>query len=421
MITTLSTPEHQSPVGASSPRYLAAQIGARRGYAVPAILASAGLLSGFLTDICGNVGLGRLAALGASFSPELRRLARRQIPAQIAALTETFPWRTAFYMYKDRRYAGQGEEQFRAHLKWQCELGFAAAHSGLANATHLFSMMGEFPTLSIAAKQRGLRTVSEVFIPLSTERMLAEEYKAFPGWSTDTINRAAIRREVLSIDVLLTKTDHFICPSDHVRDDLVSQGDVPCHSISVIPYGVDPSLLTYQPAPRHGRVLFAGTADLRKGIHYLGMAAEYLANRRAGLEFLVAGGVASCVVHQPVCRHLNFLGRIDRCDMQKEFQKADLFVLPSLAEGSAEVTYEALAAGVPVITTKSAGSVIRDGIEGRIIPERDPNALAEAIRELTEDRQLRNRMAVAARKRAEDFTWDRYGERLLRCLENLPS
>ena len=50
-----------------------------------------------------------------------------------------------------------------------------------------------------------------------------------------------------------------------------------------------------------------------------------------------------------------------------------MFVLPSLAEGSAEVTYEAIAAGVPVVTTRAAGSVVRDGIEGRIVPERDPD------------------------------------------------
>jgi glycosyltransferase involved in cell wall biosynthesis len=118
---------------------------------------------------------------------------------------------------------------------------------------------------------------------------------------------------------------------------------------------------------------------------------------------------------------LNFLGRVDRDKIHLEFQSADLFVLPTLAEGSAESVYEALAAGLPVITTKSAGSVVRDGIEGRIVPERDPEALAEAIRELTEDRALRDRMAVAARERARDFTWERYGERLLAYLKGLPS
>jgi len=68
------------------------------------------------------------------------------------------------------------------------------------------------------------------------------------------------------------------------------------------------------------------------------------------------------VYRQSICRSLSFLGRVPRDRIHEEFQTADLFVLPTLAEGSAEVTYEALAAGLPVITTKSAGSVVRDGI-----------------------------------------------------------
>ena len=84
--------------------------------------------------------------------------------------------------------------------------------------------------------------------------------------------------------------------------------------------------------------------------------------------------------------------------------------------GSAETTYEALACGVPVVTTPEAGSVVRDGIDGRIVPSRDPEALANAIAEIVEDRQKRERMSRAARDRAHDYTWERYGERLLAAL-----
>ncbi len=71
---------------------------------------------------------------------------------------------------------------------------------------------------------------------------------------------------------------------------------------------------------------------------------------------------------------------------------------------------------MPLVTTKAAGSVARDGAEGRIIPERDPQTLADSIEQIVEDRQLRDRMAVAARDRARDYTWERYGERLLDAL-----
>src|SRR5947207_337643 len=103
--------------------------------------------------------------------------------------------------------------------------------------------------------------------------------------------------------------------------------------------------------------------------------------------------------------------------MGEEFAGADIVVLPSLAEGSAAVIYEALAAGLPIVTTPEAGSVVRDGIEGRIVPSRDPEALANAIAEIVKDREKRERMSHAARERAREFTWERYGERLIATLK----
>ena len=61
---------------------------------------------------------------------------------------------------------------------------------------------------------------------------------------------------------------------------------------------------------------------------------------------------------------------------------ADVFVFPSLFEGSAVVTYEALACGLPSIVTPSAGSVVRDGIEGFLVPESNVLALAERMEQL---------------------------------------
>lgn len=399
-------------------KYVVAQIGARRSYAVPAILAAAGMLERFYTDICGNLGFGRLlSVMGPAYAP-LARLASRRVPTSVAPLTRTFPVQTALHMCRER--VGKHEERFRANLNWQCNLGESASRGGFANATHFFSMLGEFPTLVVSAKERGLQVVSEVYILLGTDEILAAERKKFQGWEADPPDYEKIRRCSFSNDVLLTKTNFFICPSEAVRDDLILNRGVPAQSTAIVPYGVNPWLLEQRPTPCRGRVLFAGTADLRKGIHYLAMAAGKLASDNPRLEVRVAGNVSSDVAQQPICRFLNFLGRVPRNKIHEEFQSADLFVLPSLAEGSAEATYEALAAGVPVITTKAAGSVVRDGIEGKIVPERDPVALASAIKELIEDRAMRDRMAIAARERATQFTWERYGERLLSCLRSFP-
>lgn len=78
-----------------------------------------------------------------------------------------------------------------------------------------------------------------------------------------------------------------------------------------------------------------------------------------------------------------------------------------------EVIYEALATGIPVIATETAGSVVRDGIEGFIVPERDAVALANRIEEVVKNRSWREEMASAAKERAKDYTLEKYAERLI--------
>jgi starch synthase len=87
-------------------------------------------------------------------------------------------------------------------------------------------------------------------------------------------------------------------------------------------------------------------------------------------------------------------------------------VLPSLHEGSALVTYEALASGLPVIATPQTGSVVRDGVEGFLVPAGQIEPLAERLLQLFRDSGLRLEMGARARRRAEEFSWAVYGERL---------
>ena len=92
---------------------------------------------------------------------------------------------------------------------------------------------------------------------------------------------------------------------------------------------------------------------------------------------------------------------------------ADVFVFPSLFEGSAVVTYEALACGLPCIVTPEAGSVVRDGREGVLVPSADIASLAQAMERVGSDPSLRASMAAAARQRAESYDWSRYHEAIV--------
>jgi glycosyltransferase involved in cell wall biosynthesis len=95
---------------------------------------------------------------------------------------------------------------------------------------------------------------------------------------------------------------------------------------------------------------------------------------------------------------------------------ADVFLLPSVCEGSATVTYEAMGAGLPVIATPNTGSVVRDGTDGFIVPVRDADAVVAKVELLANEPDLRRHMGEQARARASDFTVAEYGRRLVSAL-----
>jgi glycosyltransferase involved in cell wall biosynthesis len=105
---------------------------------------------------------------------------------------------------------------------------------------------------------------------------------------------------------------------------------------------------------------------------------------------------------------IEHVGRVAHSEMPARMAEADVFVFPSLFEGSAVVTYEALACGLPSVATAASGTVARDGVEGFLIPSRDVDSLALRMERLGLDPALRARMSLAARRRAEEFDWPRY-------------
>ena len=85
---------------------------------------------------------------------------------------------------------------------------------------------------------------------------------------------------------------------------------------------------------------------------------------------------------------------------------------PRWPKAGVYVIYEALACGLPCIVSANAGSAVRDGIEGFVVPVGDTEAIADRLRRLAEDEPLRRRMAIAARARAERFAWPEFYRRI---------
>ncbi len=222
------------------------------------------------------------------------------------------------------------------------------------------------------------------------ERLLAEERKAFPGWEhevQDCLLDAWHKREEEEWQLANT----IVCGSDFVRDSIGACGG-PVERCVTVPYGVDTPPAITQRACHGGklRVLMCGTVCLRKGVPYLVEAAKAMKGR---IEFRIAGPSAVVAeTHREIERHVALLGAVPRSQMAEHYQWADVFVLPSICEGSATVVYEALGHGLPVVTTPNAGSVVRDGVEGFVVRIRDVAAIIQSLDRLS-DPQLRSEMS----------------------------
>jgi len=285
---------------------------------------------------------------------------------------------------------------------------------GIGKATAVYSMMGEGLDFLRWAKGKGLRVILEVFVNPITHRILREERRRWPGWEDeDPVDFSVLERD---IDQRIKLADILICPSYAVVEGLQFYPSFSVDKVRVVPYAFPTQVAEGLVNPERGRVLFGGAANLNKGIQYFAEAARMLDGPRRQFRFRVAGDVTERIRSRPETQGLEFLGRLPWGKFIEELRLTDVLVLPTLAEGSAVVIYEALACGVPVVTTRSAGSVVTDGVEGRIVPERDARALAEAIEGIVNDRDLRKRMSAAALRTAAAYGEDSWRDRLLHAL-----
>jgi glycosyltransferase involved in cell wall biosynthesis len=122
---------------------------------------------------------------------------------------------------------------------------------------------------------------------------------------------------------------------------------------------------------------------------------------------------------RPYIEKATFLGHISRQDVLEQYAWADVLVMPSVSEGSATVTYEALASGLPLIATWNSGAWVKDGYNGFVIPVRDSHALAERLQQLCRNPNLVHEMSRAAAASATHFSWAAYERRLLKVVNAL--
>jgi glycosyltransferase involved in cell wall biosynthesis len=239
------------------------------------------------------------------------------------------------------------------------------------------------------------------------------------------------------------QADRIVAPSESLRDELIAAG-FPESRIEVIVNGVpippprdgasrsearvalaevNPDLAVYDLAPV---VLFTGRLHAGKGLHDLIRAwPTVLQSHPEARLWLIGEGPERDALYESIVDaglrgQVLMPGAFD--DVQDLLAAADLFVLPSYQEGLSIALLEAMAAGVPVVASDIPGNraLIRHGVEGRLVPPGNPEALAASIVESLSERLLARTQAAAARRRVvSEFSLEQSARHHLTLFETL--
>lgn len=215
------------------------------------------------------------------------------------------------------------------------------------------------------------------------------------------------------IDEKAARARFVACISDFCRSQLMCFADqTHWDRFHIVHCGIDPDRYDAPPSHSGKEVLFVGRLAGVKGVPLLLRAVADLTEKHPDLRLTLIGDGPDRAALEALCKQLGlqdrvtFLGYQSQDAVAKALSQADVFALPSFAEGVPVVLMEAMAAQVPVVTTRIAGvpELVTDGESGMLVPPGDAPALTQALDSLISDSDMRRAMGAAGRaKVAQDF------------------
>lgn len=278
-------------------------------------------------------------------------------------------------------------------------------------------------TISLAsmreAQRRGMRTVLQTgstHIGSQTDTLREE----FARWSPDAplTHPELVKRSLREYEL----ADFVLVPSLFARRTFIERGHEP-ERVVCVPWAVFP--VVGVPRERlvraRPRILHVGNTSVRKGIPYLLEAFRGLEHRA---ELRLVGPPNPRLLKRlgGLPPNTKVLGRRRGQGLAEEYQDADIFVLASVEEGSALVVWEAMAAGLPIVTTDRAGAdQIIDGENGFVVPAGDTGALLNRLEQLINDPELRARLGASAAASFAARDWATYGRDVCAVIDEWPT
>ncbi len=296
-------------------------------------------------------------------------------------------------------------------IAWE-QLGFPIQ----ARAARLTVIHGTVNVIPELVAQPSVVTVHDLSFLRHPERLSARR-KRYLDWAVARSARRATR---------------VIAVSRSTRDDLVDLLSIPEEKISVVPLGVDPSFKPVrssrgQSHPLGGRpyLLHVGTLEPRKNVDVLIRAFAQL-RRERDLPHALALVGAPGWDYQPLFdlverlrlrEHVYFAGYVRPADLPLWYTDADLFAFPSVYEGFGLPVLEAMACGLPVVTTDSSSLRELAADAALVVEPGSSEALEEAMGRILEDRALRDRLRAKGMVRAAGYSWEETARQTVRVYE----
>jgi glycosyltransferase involved in cell wall biosynthesis len=359
-------------LGLSQSEWLCCQIGAREHYAVPRALERSGRLLRLFTDVWSTNGYANrfhheltkanvTAGNGDALHFELMARVRRQSGWKL--ITARNDWFQEFVL----------AQLNNSHLNGNSPELTVFAYSYAANRIFKF------------ARERGWRTILGQIDPGPAEQELVEsisrraKYSVGKGEPPPSVYWNQWRSEC-------DLADRIVVNSEWSREALISRGVEP-KQIAVVPLAFesadDTSTFQRQYPTKFGserkmRVLFLGQINLRKGVDALFAAIELL--KAEPVEFWFVGPpqveIPSGLRNN---ERVKWFGSVPRSEVSKYYRDADLFIFPTLSDGFGITQLEAQSWKLPVVASRYCGAVVRDDVNGSVLPEVSGNAITNVL------------------------------------------
>ncbi len=202
-------------------------------------------------------------------------------------------------------------------------------------------------------------------------------------------------------------TPNFVCVSNDSARWIVEQG-VAQSRVQTLWNGIDVARFAFQGPAKDGIIITVARLSPEKDVANLLRAVPAVLATHPQARFEIAGDgpcraeLSDLAVQLGVTSHVTFLGEVQ--DIPALLSRARLFVLPSQTEGISLTLLEAMARGLPIVTTRVGGNpeVVEHGTTGLLVPSRDPTSLASGISSILADAQSGQRMGEAGRQRVEN-------------------